>query len=48
MCTFSCVRGVETVAVGLRAVGRYSGPTHCEGAEGWDSLDILEMRFEGS
>jgi hypothetical protein len=43
MWTFSCLRGVETVAVGFWAVGRYSGPTLCEGAEDWDSVDILVL-----
>jgi hypothetical protein len=41
MWTFSCFNGVETVAVGFWALSRYSGPTHCEGAVGRDSVDML-------
>jgi hypothetical protein len=41
MWTFSCFNGVETVAVGFCAGSRYSGPTHCEGAVGGESEDML-------
>jgi hypothetical protein len=48
MWTFSCSRGVETVAVGFWVDGRYSGPTHCEGATGCESEDMLKYVMQES
>jgi len=43
MWTLACLRGVETVAVGFRFEGRYSGPRDWEG--GCESEDMVRERL---
>jgi hypothetical protein len=44
--TFSCLRGVDTVAVGFWVDGRYSGPTHCDVAVFLESFAMLRYVYE--